>query len=125
MKNLLLVCVCFIAVLVVLSVLAVAILWRNPTTVESTQEVTFGKHNVVIVDKSKSPSSETLSQDYSGATPVLRYKGSDLDVLLKENTLTVNGLRYTLGDESDSIKIIDGVVEINGKPATPDRIESP
>ncbi len=84
---------------------------------------TLGSHTLTIVETSGKPFGGTsrTNQDAAGINTYFfesangRYK-----ITLENEVMTVNGKKYTLEKPSDSIRIVDNRVEINGVETAPD-----
>lgn len=85
---------------------------------------TLGTHELVIVDTSEKPFGGTSGTRENQAAGVEthfydsangRYK-----ITLEDKVMTINGDEYTLENPTDSIRIVEDKVQINGAEAAPD-----
>ena len=88
-------------------------------------KMTLGTHTLTIVDTSgKKPSGGTLGTYQDAAAGVTTHSFESANgrykITLIDEVLTINGDKYTLEDPTDSIRIVDERVEINGIHASPD-----
>jgi hypothetical protein len=88
--------------------------------------MTLGTHPVTIVDSSGGPLGGT-SGGGTGPNGVTVHTFESANgrytIALEDSVLTINGDEYKLENPTDTIRIVDDRVEINGAVASPDREE--
>ena len=98
-----------------LSILCSCRLDRQSRSTHTTQ---VGDHKVVIVDTSGRGGSS--AHDKSSGSEVFTHDSGNCKVRLENDVLTVNGKKYIVPNKTDSIRIEDGHVQINGKTVEPE-----
>jgi hypothetical protein len=90
----------------------------------SETKTTLGTHPLTIVDTSEKPfggTSGTRQDDAAGITiDFFESANGRYRIELENEVMTINGDKYTLENPTDSIRVVDGRVEINGVEAAPD-----
>jgi hypothetical protein len=83
--------------------------------------VTVGKHRIEIVDKSLSlhDSNDVFNRGLVEETHTYFSRSKHVAMKIEGEELTVNDKMYVIPNKDDSIKIVNGRVEINGRPAKP------
>jgi hypothetical protein len=109
-------------ILVVLGVLGTATCMLS-SCAESKRTVEVGKHSLEIIETHTGGWGRGCLYSLPDGTRAYTYVSDTVEVKLEHEVLTVNGKRYVLLHEDDSIKILDGRVEINGQPAKPEEGE--
>lgn len=86
--------------------------------------MTLGTHTLTIVDTLGKPSggtSGTHQDDAAGdETHFFESANGRYKIKLENEVMTINGDKYTLEDPTDSIRIVDDRIEINGVETAPD-----
>lgn len=86
--------------------------------------LTLGTHALTIIDTSgKKPlggTSETHHDAAATTTHNFESANGRYKIKLEDEVITINGAKYTLENPTDSIRIVDDRVEINGVETVPD-----
>jgi hypothetical protein len=107
------------------AVLCVSLGGCGDLSAPSETTTTLGTHPLTIVDTSgEKPlggTSGTRQNDPAGTTiEYFESANERYKITLTNEVLTINGDKYTLENPTDSIRIVDGRVEINGVETAPD-----
>jgi hypothetical protein len=86
---------------------------------------TLGTHSLTIIDTSGvTPLGGTSGthQDDAAGVEIHTFESANgrYKIRLEHEVMTINGVKYTLEKPSDSIRIVDDRVEVNGVETVPD-----
>jgi hypothetical protein len=87
---------------------------------QSKRTVQVGEHSLEIIESRGGTWGHSELYSLPDGTRAYTYESDTVKVKLEHEVLTVNGKTYIIPRKDDSVRIIDGRVEINGQLAKPE-----